>query len=205
MRWNQSLVAMIAAVALMNSASRSHGADEPLLLNPQPATSSTLADKTAVMKGDWAATGPSDAPILSFGMDLLLGYQTGIRPNVALHTNERSAFVLEGYYGGLFTKFGGSEGAGAGVRWVTSRGGLDAVTIGPGLGVLFNFNDGKATMLAPTVDLAWRHTFGNRAGLVLGINAGFGIGLSGRSGGDDGDNVAGKVTPLISFYSGLRY
>src|SRR6266540_3107467 len=73
--------------------------------------------------------GQHEHGVLSFGMDLLLGQQTGIRPTLALHANERSSFVVEGYYGGLFTKFGGSEGAG--VRWVTTRGGPDAVTIGP--------------------------------------------------------------------------
>ena len=189
MRWNQYLIAVIAVVNLMNGASPAPCADEMLLVAPQPANSSTLADKTAVLKGDWAAPGPSDAPVLSFGMDLLIGQQTGIRSTLALHANERSSFVVEGYYGGLFTKFGGSEGAGAGVRWVTSRGGPDAVTLGPGLDVLFNFNEGKATMLAPTVDIAWRHSFGNRAGLVLGINAGVGIGLSGHSGGENGDRM----------------
>ncbi|MFO0803111.1 MAG: hypothetical protein U0791_08335 [Gemmataceae bacterium] len=162
-----------------------------------------LPEKTAVLTGEWAAPARGTAP--AFGMDLLLGQLTGIRPTFALPVNENSAVQIEGYYGGIFSKFGGSEGAGAGVRWVMSRGGADAVTIGPGVDVLFHFNDGQAVILAPTVDLAWRHSFGNRAALVLGINAGVGIGLSGRSHDDGGDPVSGRATPLISVYSGLRY
>lgn len=161
-----------------------------------------LAEKTAVLTGDWA---PARNASPAFGMDLLLGQLTGIRPNFALPVNENSAVQIEGYYGGIFSKFGGSEGAGAGVRWVASRGGADAVTFGPGVDVLFHFNDGKAVMLAPTIDLSWRHSFGNRAALVLGINAGVGIGLSGRNHDEGGDEVSGRVTPLISIYSGLRY
>ena len=60
---NQYFVAMIAVVALMNGASHSPGADEPLLLNPQPANSSTLADKTAVIKGDWRRPAQATPPL----------------------------------------------------------------------------------------------------------------------------------------------
>lgn len=140
-------------------------------------------------------------------MDILLGQQTGIRPTLALYSNERSSIVVEGYYGALFTRFGSSESAGAGGRWLFTRGGCDSVTFGPGVDVFFNLDRENAIILAPTVDLAWRHGFGERAALKLGINAGFGVGLSGRRdhyrhGSDD---VAGQVTPLISFYAGLGY
>jgi hypothetical protein len=169
---------------------------------PQP-TQSTLADKSAVMTGEWVTSGRSPAPV--FGMDLLLGQQTGIRPSLALYSTERSSFVVEGYYGGLFTKFGAAETAGAGVRWVTTRGGLDSVTLGPGVDVLFHLNRGKAVILAPTVDVAWRRNFGDRAAFVLGLNAGVGVGLSGGRWNDRDDPVAGRATPLISFYTGFRY
>lgn len=205
--WKQCIVSLIAVGVLAAGGACQSPAtrvDEPLLLVvPQSSASpAALADKTAVMTGDWFASSSSFAPV--FGMDLMLGQQTGIRPSLGLYSSEKSSFLVEGYYGGLFTKFGASEGAGAGVRWVTSRGGLDAVTIGPGLDVLFNFNHGRATFLAPTVDIAWRHSFGNSAGLVLGLNAGLGVGLYGHRG-DDGERVSGRVTPLISFYTGLRY
>lgn len=190
---------LMLAIALAGSQGSPALAEEPLLV--APVHSDALAEKTAVLTGECFSTNRTLWPV--FGMDLLLGQQTGIRPSLALTANERASFLIEGYYGGLFTKFGGSEGAGAGLRWVTSRGGSDAVTVGPGIDVLFHFNDGKAIFLAPTVDIAWRHEFGNRAALMLGLNAGIGIGL----GGDDGDRerVSGKVTPLISLYTGLRY
>jgi hypothetical protein len=195
MRCKMNFAGVIALGIVVNFTSSAGCADEP--------QAAALADKTAVLTGEWAAPARNTSPAI--GMDLLLGQMTGIRPSFALHINENSSLQIEGYYGALFTKFGGSEGAGAGVRWIMSRGGVDCVTIGPGVDVLFNLNDGKAAMLAPTVDLAWRHSFGDRAALVLGINAGIGVGISGRSGGDDDDRVSGKVTPLISFYSGLRY
>jgi hypothetical protein len=71
--------------------------------------------------------------------------------------------------------------------------------------VLFNFRDGQAVMLAPTVDLAWRRDFGERVGWVLGMNAGIGVGLSGRRNGHDDEAAAGQVTPLISVFGGLRF
>jgi hypothetical protein len=191
-KWN--FAGVIALVVVVNFTSPAGCADEP--------HGAALTDKTAALTGEWAAPARNTP---SFGIDLLLGQMTGIRPSFGLHINENSSLQIEGYYGALFTKFGASEGAGAGVRWVTSRGGVDSVTIGPGVDVLFNLNKSRAMMLAPTVDLAWHHSFGNRAALVLGINAGVGIGISGRSNGDDDDRVSGKVTPLISFYSGLRY
>lgn len=191
-KWN--FAGAIAIVVMVNWSSQAKCADEP--------QAAALAEKTAALTGEWAAPARSTSP--AFGIDLMLGQMTGIRPTFGLHINDNSTLQIEGYYGALFTKFSGSEGAGAGVRWVTSRGGLDAVTFGPGVDVLFNFNDGKAVMLAPTVDLAWRHTFGNRAALSLGINAGIGVGISGY-GNDEDKPVSGKVTPLISFYAGLRY
>lgn len=172
-------------------------------LAPPAAPPSTFADKSAALTGEWVTSGRCPGPV--FGLDLMLGQQSGIRPSLAVYSTERAAFVVEGYYGGLFTKFGASETAGAGVRWVTSRGGIDSVTFGPGVDILFHLNRGKAVILAPTVDVAWRRNFGERAAFVLGINAGIGVGLSGYHGNDRDDPIAGKVTPIISFYTGLRF
>jgi hypothetical protein len=55
------------------------------------------------------------------------------------------------------------------------------------------------------VDLAWRRGFGDRAAAVLGLTAGVGVGLSGGRNNDRDDAVAGRVTPIIGFYTGLRY
>ena len=140
-----------------------------------------------------------------FGMDLMLGQMTGIRPSMAVYNGERSAVLVEGFYGALFTKFGGSEGAGAGVRWATTSQCVHSVSYGPGVDVLFNLNDGKAIMLAPTVDVAWRRNFGDRAAFVLGLSAGIGIGLSGREDDRHSRPVSGRVTPLIGMFTGLRF
>ena len=172
-------------------------------LAPQPAQ---VTDNTAVLTGEWITSGRSTAPV--FGVDLMLGQQTGIRPNLALYSTERSSFVVEGFYGGLFTKFGAAETAGGGVRWRTNRGGPDAVTLGPGVDVLFHLNDNGAVILAPTVDIAWQHSFGDRAAFFLGLNAGVGIGISSKQRNYyyySEDPVAGRVTPLISFFAGLQF
>lgn len=182
-------VVLLAAVAAVPTAAR--GQDAP------PAE--------AAPELHWFEVNGSREPLL--GLDLLVGQQTGIRPSLAVFRNERSAWVVEGFYGALLTRLGESEGAGVGVRWQTTRGGRDSVTFGPGVDVLFNFRDGQATFLAPTVDLAWRRDFGDRVGCVFGMNAGLGVGLSGTDGGRrwDRDPVAGRVTPLISVFGGLRF
>jgi hypothetical protein len=168
--------------------------------DPPPAVPPAPADAPAPV---WGAPADCREPLL--GLDIMVGQMSGIRPHVAVFRSERSAVVVEGFYGGLLTKFGQSEGAGAGVRWNFTRGGRDSVTLGPGVDVLFNFRDGEAVFLAPTVDLAWRRDFGDRAGLTLGVNAGIGVGLSGDRDGDRDDPAAGRVTPLISVFGGLRY
>jgi hypothetical protein len=179
-------------------------------LVPTPLTPLTPpTSPTPPTNREWLSSEASKAPLL--GMDLLLGQQIGIRPNVTLFSTEQTTLVAEGFYGALLTKFGVSEGAGAGVRWSMTRGGNDSVTFGPGLDVLFNFRDGQAVFLAPTIDFAWQHKFGERASFLLGINAGIGIGLSGYSNEPhsyrdrDRDAVSGKITPLISLFSGLRF
>ena len=58
-------------------------------------------------------------------------------------------------------------------------------------------------MVAPTVELAWCRTIGSSSGWLLGINAGVGIAISGKD--TDGDKAAGRVTPLISGFTGFRY
>jgi hypothetical protein len=178
----------------------------PALLPPTPVSPPGAPPVTS---GEWIISEQSKAPV--FGMDLLLGQLVGIRPTVTLFSTEKSTLVVEGFYGALLTRFGSSEGAGAGLRWLMSRGGNDSVTFGPGLDVMFNFRDGQAVFLAPTIDLAWQHKFGERSTFQLGVNAGLGIGLSNYSNdhnyyyGDHNDSVTGKITPLISLFGGLRF
>jgi opacity protein-like surface antigen len=165
-----------------------------------PAAPPVTVNQTVVI--DEGGAPVSHEPFL--GLDLMVGQLSGVRPSFAVFRDTRSALVIEGFYGGIFSKLGQSEGAGAGLRYNLTRGGRDAVTLGPGVDVLFNFRDGQATMLAPTIDLAWKRDFGERAGWVLGMNAGVGVGVSGRTD-THGGSAGGRVTPLISVFGGLRF
>ena len=166
---------------------------------PPPAAPVTV-NQTVVIEAP-----PPEAREPILGLDLMVGQLSGIRPSIAIHRTDRTALVVEAFYGAVLTKLGTSEGAGAGFRYNVSRGGQNSVTFGPGIDVLFNFRDGNVVMLAPTVDLAWRRDFGDRVGSVLGIQAGVGVGLSGQYGGRDDKSAAGQVTPLISVFGGLRF
>lgn len=157
-----------------------------------PAPPSYLQESTSV-------TGPT------FGMDLMVGQLTGVRPSMTVLNLEWSTVLVEGFYGGMFSKFDASETLGAGVRWMMTRPGVDSVTFGPGVDVMFSLNKGKAVYLAPTIDVSWQHKFGERAAFLLGINVGIGVGLSGREQDRHGDTVSGRVTPLISLFTGFRF
>jgi hypothetical protein len=176
----------------------------PALMPPTPVSP---PEPPPLTNGEWLFSEQSKAPV--FGMDLLLGQQLGIRSNVTLYSTEKSTLVVEGFYGALLTRFGSSEGAGVGLRWLMNRGGNDSVTFGPGVDVMFNFRDGQAVFLAPTIDIAWQHKFGERASFLLGLNAGLGIGLTNSNDHDSyyghNDSVSGKITPLISVFGGLRF
>ena len=185
-------LALVTAVGLLPSAAR---AQDPA----PPAAPPVTVNQTVVIEGP-----PPESREPLLGLDLMVGQLSGVRPSFAVSRGDRSALVVEGFYGGIFSKLGSSEGAGAGLRWNVSRGGRDSVTLGPGVDVLFNFRDGQAVMLAPTVDLAWRRDFGDRVGWVLGMNAGIGVGVSGSRNNDD-DSAVGRVTPLISVFGGLRF
>ncbi len=201
------LAALITCATTAARADQPLEADPPQLITAPPPATSTLADKTAVMSGEWVTSGRRPAPV--FGLDLMFGQQIGIRPSLAVYSVARSSFLVEGFYGELLSKFGASETVGAGVRWmITSGGSLNSVTFGPGVDVLFHLDSGKAVILAPTVDVAWRHKIGERAAFVFGLNAGVGIGLSGTRGNDDllfVGPIVGRLTPLISLYTGFRF
>jgi hypothetical protein len=146
----------------------------------------------------------ADAPV--FGLDLMLGMMTGLRAEGSLWQAPGGSLRVEGFYGALFTKFGSAESLGAGLRWQTRRTAADgchAIVFGPGCDVLFHLQDGNLVLLAPTVELAWHRTIRDTAGWVLGINAGIGVAVGGDD--TDGDSAAGRVTPLISGFTGFRY
>ncbi len=165
----------------------------PVVVEPLPA-------------GPAPAPGPAGGGQPLLGMDLMLGMQTGIRPQIGVWHTPDWGLMAEGFYGAMFTKFASTEAAGAGLRMVfrrNPRAGCDTVLLGPGVDMLCQFRDGGLWLLAPTIDVAWRHPIGESSGWEIGLNAGIGIGVSGQERRDD--PVSGRVTPLISLYSGLRF
>lgn len=188
---------VLLTLAAVPAAARAQGASPPAALPP---AAPVTVNQTVVIEAP-----PPDPGEPILGLDLMVGQLSGIRPNIAIHRGDRTALVVEAFYGGILTKLGTSEGAGAGLRYNVSRGAHDSVTVGPGADVLFNFRDGQAVIFAPSVDVAWRRDFGDRVGCVLGIQAGVGVGLSGRYNGRDDKSAAGQVTPLISLFGGLRF
>jgi hypothetical protein len=192
------LFASVAALAVMMPAAAQ---DAPVVIDP----ANTLTAPPVVTDSPLPAIMPAGhAPV--FGLDLFLGQFAGLRVDGALYRGPNGSLRAEGYYGALLTKFGSSEAGGAGLRWQTRREGKDgchAVVFGPGCDVFFHFQEGNLVMVAPSVELAWCRTIGDTAGWVLGINAGLGVAVSGRD--TDGDDAAGRVTPLISGFTGFRY
>jgi hypothetical protein len=141
-----------------------------------------------------------------FSMDLMLGMMSGVRAQLALCRSNCQAWVAEAFYGALLTKLGASEGAGLGARALfrrCSRDGRNSLMLGPGFGLLYQFERGdRVLMAAPTLDLSWLHALGDRGGWELGLNVGVGVGLAGHH---NEESALGKVTPLISVYSGFRF
>jgi hypothetical protein len=138
-----------------------------------------------------------------FGIDLMLGMQSGIRGQWAFQRTEKTAWVIEGFYGALLDKLGSGEGAGFGGRYYyrrTNVDGCNSLLLGPGVGAYYHFHD-EVWMLAPTLDVGWVRAISDTGAWEIGLNAGFGIGLNN---GRDYEE-AGKVTPLFTLYTGFRF
>jgi hypothetical protein len=141
-----------------------------------------------------------------FAVELLLGQETGVRGQFAAYRDDQEAVVLEGFYGVLFHDLGSSQALGAGGRYLLQSGWpdcVDSLVFGPGLDVFFQLNHNGLVLLAPSVDLAWMHNLGGGLEWEIGLDAGLGIGVAGRT--SKGHSAAGDVTPLISLYTGLRF
>jgi len=137
-------------------------------------------------------------------VNLMLGMQSGFRTQLGFDLTDRSAFLVEAYYGGLFTKFSSGEAAGGAVRYQLRRcapNGVDQLTFGPGVG-FYSMINGDSRMIAPTLDIAWLRSFtpGGNWGWELGLS----VGVAVEIGGDSGSNP-GEVSPLISLFSGFRF
>jgi hypothetical protein len=110
-----------------------------------------------------------------FAVQLMLGQELGVRGQVTLFTGSREAFVVEGFYGGLYTDIGSSQALGAGARWLlwsnwTEVG--DALVFGPGLDVFFGLNQRALILLTPSVDVAWAFKLAPRLQGEIGLDTG---------------------------------
>jgi hypothetical protein len=151
------------------------------------------------------APGPYD-PLPPFAVELLGGQVSGVRGQVPLFQDEYEALVVEGFYGHLFHGLGPSQALGAGGRAIWRAETFDCwnpVLVGPGVDVYFQLNHNGLILLAPSVDLAWMHALAPGVGFEVGLDAGLGIGVAGRT--NNGNSALGDLTPLISGYIGLRF
>lgn len=143
------------------------------------------------------------------GLHLMVGQQLGLRGQLAISRNPGFAWVMEGFYGGSFSKLGNSDAVATGVRAQvrrSSNNGDHSLLIAPGANLMYNLRDGKALYLNPSLDLSWVNGFDNwrGSGWEIGVNLGVGVGISGKAG-DPNRNAAGEVTPLISLFGGVRF
>jgi hypothetical protein len=151
-------------------------------------------------------TGPPEEAL--FSANLLLGMETGIRGELALFRGARHCYVIEGFYGYVLSNLGTAETGGVGGRAVFRRcsaTGENSYLMGAGVDAFAQIKSDGAVLVAPNLDIAWLHDKGSGAGWETGLNLGAGIGVAGHKNGNDGRPVHGMVTPLISFYTGLRF
>jgi hypothetical protein len=141
-----------------------------------------------------------------FAAQLMLGQETGVRGQFAVYSDHREAVVIEGFYGELFHNLGSAQALGAGGRYLWRTTWLDCVdslVFGPGVDVFFQLNHHGLVLLTPSIDLAWVHSLGGGLEWEIGLDAGLGTGVAGRTKNDH--SGVGDVTPLISVYIGLRF
>lgn len=141
----------------------------------------------------------------SFAVDLMLGQELGVRGQVVPYADRYGAFVVEGFYGALFTDVGSSQALGAGARWLWTDwlGTSDSLFFGPGVDVFFGLNHRALILLTPSVDLGWMLKLGPCLEWEIGLEVGLGIGMSGYT--DHGHSAVGDFTQLIALYTGLRF
>jgi hypothetical protein len=141
-----------------------------------------------------------------FAIELMLGQLFGVRGQVVVYSDSREAVVGEVYYGWLYTDIGSSQAVGAGARWLLRGDSLwiaDSIIFGPGVDVFYGLNHNSLILLTPSLDLTWMFKLGPSLEAEIGLEAGFGVGVSGHT--DHGHSAVGDVTPVISLFTGLRF
>ena len=207
-RADRRLAAALVLIASLGGFAHAQGPaapPPPQLVPPAPPPDAPAAKPAGLPTG--GCPGVSGDEGTQFGVDVLLGQFLGVRGQAAVFRTPDRAFVLEGFYGAILDKLAAGEAAGGGARYYfhrTDRTGSNSVLIGPGLGAYYHFYD-KVWMAAPTVDIAWVHAISENGAFELGLNAGIGIGLSDRQCYYYKRSEVGRVTPLISLFTGFRF
>jgi hypothetical protein len=177
-----------------------------------------LGEGEAVRAQEWCAPPPAAAAPVPcwqpgaypneplFGLQLMLGQETGVRGQVTVASWAQESFVVEGFAGALFQSLGSSPALGVGARyefWAPAPIEGGAFGVGPGLSVFFQTNHDGLILLAPSVDLGYKQRLCNGLDWEVGLDIGLGIGVGGHT--KHGHSAVGDLTPLISVYTGLRF
>jgi hypothetical protein len=204
-------LATLGLLLLVHSATRAQESAR-LPTEPPPAhwnEAHTTDPVLAPTPPPWHADGPDHF----FGVQFLLGTETGVRLQFTFEQTCNRSWAAEIFLGGAATNFGDSGVIGGGVRvnYILNSGAWhDYLILSPGLDLML-LDEGphidqpyqSVLFLEPSVDLLWLHDFSPRFGWELGLHAGLGIGLTGR---DENDRPAGgKITPVLSVFTGLRF
>lgn len=145
-----------------------------------------------------------DAP---FALHLLIGQQLGLRGQMRLFGDAERSIVGEAYYGGLFTKIRSDEALGLGARMLLHHrcwSERSHLNLGPGVNCYYQWDGSDQWTLAPSFDVSWHRSLASGAGWESGISVGVGLAVGGKKviGSDDADQT---ITPIISFFTGLRF
>jgi hypothetical protein len=207
-RFDRRLAAALLLIASLGGLAQAQGLTAPpppQFVPPPPPPDAPVAKPAGLPTGGCPCASGDEGT--QFGVDVLLGQFLGIRGQAAIYRTPDRALVLEGFYGAILDKLGSGEGAGGGARYYfhrTDRTGNNSVLIGPGLGAYYHIREG-VWMAAPTVDIAWVHALSENGAFELGLNAGVGIGLSDSRRDYYERTEVGRVTPLISLFTGFRF
>jgi hypothetical protein len=209
-----NLLRTALTITLLTTVCSFAAAQEPARLPIEPPPAHWNEAHTAGPNPVTFAPPCTDGPDHFFSAQLFLGTESGIRVQFAFERACHRTWLGEVFLGGAGTSYGSSGviGLGGRVQYALASGAWgDHLLVSPGLDLMFLGEDGDhghhpreaVTYLAPTVDISWLHDFDRSFGWELGVHAGIGIGLGGRD--EDNEPAGGKLTPIISVYTGVRF
>jgi len=208
------ILLMLAVTALVI---RAQAEDETIIRSKPLLVVTPSAFEAAVSSGHVRYAGNTT----KVALDLLIGLPVGVRLKLpTINFTDKSRLVLEGVYGGLASTMGIAEVKGGGVRIqlniTQDSDANDALFISPGVDLLvlsgkgagdrswIDFNPySDVYLLTGTVDVAYVHEFAKHFGLEVGAQLGGGISLKGMD--SSNQDSKGKLTPIFSLFTGMRF